>query len=250
MEPEVYMNQSLLNKAMTDKWQAIIPVPDVLANVDLKKFTNIPVSENNISSNTFLFSLERVNTPKIRIASKNVPYSGQTMKISSHARTDLDDLEIEFKIDNRFSNYLYIYKWLDVLHNEMAGIYDEHNIAPNTYEKPPGKEQQILRMLKYYSVDLTVTHLDEYEKPVINFKYYGAFPTSLSNIRFSYQDPTKISCTATFSYSQFKIEPLVNIQGIVLPTTTTTISTTPTPTTTTVSTTTSTTTAGDPNVIC
>src|SRR6218665_1016752 len=107
MEPEVYMNQSLLNKAMTDKWQAIIPVPDVLANVDLKKFTNIPVSENNISSNTFLFSLERVNTPKIRIASKNVPYSGQTMKVSSHTRPDLDDLEIEFKIDNRFSNYLY-----------------------------------------------------------------------------------------------------------------------------------------------
>jgi hypothetical protein len=57
----------------------------------------------------------------------------------------------------------------------------------------------------------TIYALDEYNKKIVAFKYNHVFPVSLSEINFSHQDPSEISCTASFAFNQLDVDLLKNV---------------------------------------
>lgn len=226
-------NQSVLNKAKIDKWVIVIPVPDVLKNMNQGTLTPNPTTDSKVTMDSFIFSIARANTPTISVPAKSVSYGGQKMNLSSHTRKDLEDLTIDFTVDNRFANYMFIYNWLNIMHDFDSGIYDDKNVTPHNYELDGNTREQILRMWKYYSVEITLIPMDEYNNPILEFRYVGAFPHTLSPLKFNYQDATQIDCSATFSFSRFIARPVTDVRSAELHEVFTTTTTTPTSETTT-----------------
>lgn len=211
---EEYFNQAILNKAYNDKWILAFPVPGVLRNINDDKIKNVMSDEKLVSSNMFFISIEKTSVPGPSVPSKSVQYAGQNLKISSHARPAYDDLSVSFTIDNRFSNYYFIHKWLNVMNDQEASTYDEDDLS-DAYELSDDFGQKILRAMKQYQVDADLIMLDEYNKPVVTFKLLKFFPVSLGSIEVNYQESNKITVDATFSLAQVVLKLPDAVEGII-----------------------------------
>tara|TARA_E500000318_G_scaffold29926_1_gene29791 strand:- start:2469 stop:3035 length:567 start_codon:yes stop_codon:yes gene_type:complete len=184
------MNQSPLNKNRNDKFILVLNLPDVLKEIN----DNISRNNNRVNSNSLEMSVYGSLTPSTKINSINVPYGSQSIKVTSHAREAYEDITLDFKIDNEYRNYWVIYKWLDILNDVKTGIFNNDDIIPIRRHQS----------LKAYSSTFTIYGLDEYENRKIQFDYIGAFPTNLTEIKWSYGDSSEISSAATFSFTRME----------------------------------------------
>ncbi len=185
------MNQAPLNKNRQDKFILVLNLPEGIKEI----VDNQTRNNNRIDANSFEISIAGAVTPSIEIPEITLPYGAQSIKVSSHARTPYSNLDVVFKIDNEFRNYWAIYKWLDVINDVKKGTVNEDEIIK--YHQP-GK------VLPIYSSNLTVYGLDEYENRKIQWDYIGAFPTSLSQIQWDYNNSTEIGVSTTFNFSRLE----------------------------------------------
>ena len=208
--------QSPFNKVRKDKFIMVIPVPKGLKGM-VSKFTRNKFSAD---PDTFTMSVYGVVAPAIQVSSIDNRYAGQTVKVSSHSRGAYPALTVNFAIDNRFNNYWFVYKWLDILNDDKKSIYDGKNVVDVT--NLPGMQVDgadvnigsFSKQLQYYSTNISIFALDEYEKRVAEFVYTGAFPTSLGGIDLSYRDGGEIDITAEFEYSQFAVSLVEQVDSI------------------------------------
>ena len=131
-----------------------------------------------------------------------MPYAGQTVKVSSHARPAYAPLVVNFGVDNLYTNWWVLWKWLDVL-----------NGVENSVWNPPTGEQTtaaIVGTISDYTTTVTVYGKSEFNQNVIQFDYYNAFITDLSEISYNYRSPDEVSSTFTLQYSRFEAT-LLNI---------------------------------------
>lgn len=112
-----------------------------------------------------------------------------------------DILTITFIVDEEMRSWQEIHKWLRGMtfptnFSEYRGL---KNINRPTLENPNKRPQ--------YS-DCMVTVLSSSNTPLIRFKYYDVFPTSLSTITLNTSDSpdTVITADVTFRYTYFDIE--------------------------------------------
>ena len=100
-----------------------------------------------------------------------------------------------------YNNYYSIYSWLNLLHDQKTGVYNEAGLVPNDLN------------FNDYQTDLTVYGLDEFGKKRISFKYTKAFPTSIDGIEFDQKgsEGEEIISGFTFLYSQMHVEILSEI---------------------------------------
>lgn len=180
--------QSYLNKQRKDKFVMVFSLPPALKVI----MDRTERKNNAVIPNTIQFSIYGSVVPDISIPEKEVPFGGQVMKVSSMARPSFPKNTVNFTIDNMFNNYWVIYKWLQMFNDERDGIY----------KSPMLKDQGLS---KNYNTIISVFGLDEYNNRVIEFKYYGAFPTSLGGITYSDRDPSELESTFDFVYSQFEV---------------------------------------------
>ena len=168
--------------------------------------------------------------PEISVPSLTVPQFAQHLKVSSHRREAFSDVTVNFNIDNEFNNYWYIYRWLDILNDQHTAKYDDHGVgtsnspggeyranddegmlpSPYTrdkdvYGRPLGQNHTDPDILKDYSSTFTLYGLSEYNKNIVQFTYLQAFPISLGEINYNYQDSSEISSNFTFSFSQINV---------------------------------------------
>jgi hypothetical protein len=100
-------------------------------------------------------------------------------------------MTVNFMVDNLFNNYWVISKWLNMFNDRRQGNYTS-NINNDS------------GFLDKYSTQISVFGLDEYNNRIIEFKYYGAFPTSLGGIKYSDRDSNELESTFDYSFSQFE----------------------------------------------
>ena len=180
--------QSLLNKQRKDKFVMVFSLPEALKTIK----SDIKRSNNAVIPNTMQFSIYGTVIPDIAVPEKEVPYGGQTLKVSSMARPSYPNNKINFTVDNLFNNYWVIYKWLEILNQERESIY-RSNIP-----KDKGS-------LKNYETTINVFGLDEYNNRVIQFNFLHCFPVLLGGIQYSDRDATEMESTFEFTYHQLEV---------------------------------------------
>ncbi|CAB4162874.1 tail completion and sheath stabilizer protein [uncultured Caudovirales phage] len=165
---------------------------------------NTPSNKNFLSPLNFKFQIkkaphvnffiQKVNVPSIDLPSPNVsnpmvkiPYPGEHINYGK--------LDITFKIDEDFENYLEIHNWITAL-----GKPEEFSQYKEIQDKPDYTGEGI------YS-DISLIILASTKTPNFEITYIDAHPISLSQINFNTTDETVnyISASAIFNYTYFKI---------------------------------------------
>ena len=182
--------QSILNKVSADKFLLIFDLPPALKSLN----TNNTLSDSSISRDSVQYSIQGTIVPDIIVPSLTLPYAGQSLKVSSHAREPYEDISVTFTIDNRFKNWMTIYKWLSLMNDEKLSLFNQ------------GTEQNNTDYMDKYQTTFNIWLLDEYNQQIMKFNYTKCFPTHLDKINYNYQDPLEIKSGFTFSFSQFLAE--------------------------------------------
>lgn len=183
--------QSPFNKERKDKFVLVVPTPKVLRD-DVSK----TVRENKfVNPDAVQFSIYGSIIPEVSVPEVEVRYSGQNLHVTSHNRPTYPPIEVNFTIDNRFSNYWFVYKWLDKMQDDYKGYFN------------PDKDYKDGTVMEdLYMANFTIYALDEYNKKVAQFDFTKGFPTRLGGINYSYRDPGEIESSFTLAYSQFTVK--------------------------------------------
>jgi hypothetical protein len=199
------MNQAILNRARNDKFLLVLDLPEYMkGKID-------PVLKKILTADTLQYTCYGSPVPSVSVPPIDVPFGGQTIKVSSHTRPSYQGLNVPFVIDNGWKNYWILWKWIN-LFNDYKNGYSSFNYKTNDNAAPIGTVQN---SMKDFTSTIVTYVLDEYNNRIISFKYTNAFPTALSDINFSHQDPTEITSKVTFTFNQVHSELLkdVNIQN-------------------------------------
>jgi hypothetical protein len=194
------MNQSILNKTRNDKFLMVLDIPKYLKqtyDVELKRKYNA----DQIQFTTYGSPIPSVSVPSI-----DVPFDNQVYKASSLSRPAYQPLNVKFFIDNGYKNYWVIWKWLNLFNDAKTSKSEVHMEYMNN-NKNAKLENPMQELVSTFSIFA----LDEYNNKIVQFKYNHVFPVSLSEINFSHQDPSEISCTASFAFNQMNVELLKNV---------------------------------------
>jgi len=183
--------QSYLNRAREDKFLLVFDVPPILKPI----VSRYQRDDNHINPDSVQFSIFGTMVPEITVKGVENRYSGSTLYISSFSKDSYPPLNVEFKVDSEYNNYWVIYSWLNLLHDQETGIYNQNNIPVDGN-------------FNDYMTDITVYGLDEFGKKRIKFTYKKAFPTSINEIKYNQQNSegTEITSGFTFLYSQLHTE--------------------------------------------
>jgi hypothetical protein len=192
--------QSRLNKTRSDKWVFIFKVPEPMRSMN----TIGTIAKGKIDSEAMQFSLIGCNIPSITVKGITQKYASGNLYVSSHSKDPFDLLTIKFTVDNRFANYVTIYEWLNMIHDESYAYPDPKNLTGTDFN------------FKNYWTNVGIVGLDEYNVPKIMFTFTQAFPTQLSGWEFDYTRDDEISCSAQFAFSQIHISyPKENSIGLL-----------------------------------
>lgn len=196
--------QSQLNKSRKDKFLLVFDLPPILREFNTGDLT-VSTTTGFINKNSVQFSVFGSVAPEITVPASDAGYANGVFKVSSHGRSIYEDVTVRFTIDNRFSNYFTIYKWLNLLSDDKYNIYDADNSDPEVSDttKLPTKLQPAS-----YQTNFTLYAKDEFDVNVAKFVYTKAFPTALGGIEYNYRDPDEIETTFSFAFSQFHINPV------------------------------------------
>jgi len=180
-------NQSILNKSRLDKFILVFSVPPALREVNVRE--NSSRNSNNVIEDKLQLSVYGAVVPELTVPSIEIPYAGSNLYQSAHAREPYPPVTVNFTADNEFNNYWVIYKWLNLMHDQKTGVYDETDLDPDNE-------------FNNYQTDMTLYGLDEYENKRIEFTYTKAFPVTLGNLEYNYRTSDEIESSFTFVYSQ------------------------------------------------
>jgi hypothetical protein len=172
--------------------------------------TRNPTNPNFLQPNKFQLNFSRL--PNIQFFAQIVSVPGISLSeaLQPTPFVDLyvpgekaiyDLLNVTFMIDESLGAWIEVHDWIRAM--TFPADFSEYrnlkNLNPHTVARNNLKPQ--------YS-DCVVTVLSSANVPIIRFKYYDAFPTTLSSFVMSSSDSPDniITADATFRYSYFDIE--------------------------------------------
>lgn len=187
------MQQAMLNKSRADKFLLVFDVPPILRDIN-KNFTQ-DQSNTTLISDSVQFSIFGAAVPEITVAAQETRYAGSTLYVSSHSKDPFPPVTVQFNVDNEYKNYWVIYQWLNLLHDQYEGRYNQREL--NLSKDPDFRD---------YQTNLTIFGKDEFNNNRIKFTYTKAFPTTIEAVNYNYQNADEITSGFTFVYSQLHTE--------------------------------------------
>jgi hypothetical protein len=180
-----------MNKARKDKFLLVFDLPPIL-----KPIINTYKRDNKyLNPDSIQFSIFGSMIPEITVKGVQNRYAGSTLYVSSHSKDPYPPLNVKFVVDSMYNNYWVIYQWLNLLHDQKTGLYNQSNIPVDAN-------------FNDYMTDITIYGLDEYGKKRIKFIYKRAFITTLDAIEYDQKgsEGEEITSGFTFLYSQLHTE--------------------------------------------
>ena len=183
--------QSYLNRAREDKFLLVFDLPPILKQMQ----STYNRDNKHLNPDSVQFSIFGSMVPAITVKGAEARYAGSTLYVSTHSKDSYPPLNVKFSIDSMYNNYWVIYQWLNLLHDQKTGVYNQQNLPVDAN-------------FNDYMTDMTIYGLDEFKKKKIKFVYKKCFPTTLDEIVYSQQSDTgkEIVSGFTFLYSQLHTE--------------------------------------------
>jgi hypothetical protein len=163
-----------------------------------------PTNKNFLSPINFTFVLKRspllnffvqkINIPSIDLGTfnqpsplLNIPYAGDHLNYS--------EFQVEFKVDENFTNYLEIHNWIKGL------AYPENQEQYAALSRNPKESGESIKS------DISVIIADGLKNPNFEITFTDAFPISLSGLEFDTRnsDVDYITSAVTFKYTYYNI---------------------------------------------
>jgi|TARA_R100000995_G_C3423312_1_gene94994 hypothetical protein len=185
------LQQAVLNKSRADKFLLVFDLPAILKGIDRPWVGD--QSNRTIIGDSVQFSIFGTAVPEVTVPAVETRFAGSTLYVSSHSKNSYPPVTVDFNIDNQYRNYWVMYTWLNLLHSQYEGRYNERELTS-------------LDGFDEYQTNLTVYGKDEFNNNKIKFTYTKAFPTTLEAITYNYQTPDEIQSGFTFVYSQLHTE--------------------------------------------
>lgn len=150
------------------------------------------------------FDIQEISIPGITLGStgistpfNKIPFAGDHLEFG--------DLNIKFKVDEKFQNWYEIFKWMTGL--GFPKNFNQYSDTKYGLEKtlsglPLLKDKQIDKSRKIGNIysPITLTVLTSHKNPLMEFNFIDAFPTSLSPIDFKTTDSSVDYLTAMVSF--------------------------------------------------
>jgi hypothetical protein len=222
-------NQSVLNKGKQDKFRIVLNVPPILQSI------NFPDQRQNglVNLNKLQFSAINVIVPGTTISPTAISFGGQTPQVTSQTRDPYPQVKVSFNVDNNFDNYHLLWMWLEAInHHKESGMdphFDKLKMSAQktvSFGAPIGDTAS---QIKYkhiehrnsfgdYQTPITVYGLREYNEPIIEFTYTGAFITNLAELNFNFAESGELTCSFSFAFSQLSVKllPFIPVPTIQL----------------------------------
>jgi len=171
-----------------------------------------PVLDENLKINPLQFSIYGSPVPAVSVPDINVGFGGQVYRLSSNSRPAYAPLTLKFLIDSGYKNYWILWNWLNLFNDAKTSI---SNITHATNVPIIGDKPVVIQNpITNYTSQFSIFSLDEFNKKIIEFKYTNAFPTNLTEINFSNQDPTETNCSVTFAFNQLQVELIKDVDKV------------------------------------
>lgn len=139
-------------------------------------------------SDMFVLNVHSVNLPGLELGVKDVHWQGALTHVPEGMST-WGSLTAGFMVDETMSNWRTLFGWMTSIHN------NRDKYVPN---KPSD-----------YSIDCSVLMLDNFRKPIVNFKFVNTWPTALAECQMSFREGTRyIDSSVTFTYDYYDVEAL------------------------------------------
>jgi len=183
-----YLQQSITNKARSDKFVCVLTFPKALQEINAKYSAN--VNPNKIITDRLQFSVYGITVPPISVPAVPVSQYQQTFNVSSFVRPAYGPVSIKFAIDSEYLNYYVIWKWLNIMNDNLVAIPERKNNG---------------QFLANYASDFQIFGLNEYNQSVIQFYYKSCFPVSLGGLTYSYQNPAELNSEFSFEFNQLDV---------------------------------------------
>jgi len=185
------IQQSYLNKARKDKFLLVFDLPPILKPL----MTKYQRDGDHLNPDSIQFSIFGSVVPEITVKGVEARYAGSTLYQSSFSKDSYPPLNIKFAVDSMYDNYWVIYSWLNLLHDQKTGVYNQGNIpVDGTFND--------------YMTNITIYALDEFKKKRVKFTYVKAFPTNLEGLEYDQKgtEGEEIICGFSLLYSQLHVE--------------------------------------------
>jgi hypothetical protein len=195
------VEQSILNKNRKDKFLLVLNLPDALKRINVAG-QNVRESAS-LDLDKLQFSVYGTIIPSSVIQPTALPYSGQTLNLATGKRDNYEQITVNFTVDNTFSNWWVLWKWLNFINNARDSILDGEGLA--RLPSSPAGYTGTANIQPYQTV-ITVYGLDEYNAKKIQWTFTKAFITNLTGITYNYKDPEQIESSFSFSFSQLIAE--------------------------------------------
>jgi hypothetical protein len=185
------IKQSFLNKARKDQFLLVFDIPPILK----ERQTQYNRTNNTIIPDSLQFSVFGSLIPNLTVKAVETRFAGSTLYISSHSRDSYPPVNVKFAVDSQYNNYWVIHQWLNLLHDEKTGVYNQRQtIMDGNFND--------------YAVNMTMYGLDEFRNKKIKFTFTKAFPTSLDELVYNEQDTGEMELLSgfTFVFSQIHTE--------------------------------------------
>lgn len=165
-----------LNKVFANKFKMYIPKVPIIGTMF-----------DQYSLNALELTIKGGVVPGISVDSVDLPVLGHKPLKVTGAGYKMDDINIKFLIDGDFTNYYLLWSWLNSIYDVENAQSPVRNEGDNPY------------------VDIAVSALDNYNDEIIQFRYKGAFITSIGNVEVDYENPDRLETTATFAYDTLSL---------------------------------------------
>jgi hypothetical protein len=184
-------------------------LPGISSYVRESALDRQPTNTNFLLPTSFQFDLKRtpaisffcqsVNIPSVSLGEIEQPTRFSLPVKRSGETFTYDDLEVEFVIDEDMKAWTEIYNWMTTL----TAVESFKDYRDAKHGKPPTDE------LNHYS-DASLLVTNSAKVPILNVKFEGVFPKTLSNIPFTstVTDTEPIVGTVTFGYTSYEVETL------------------------------------------
>lgn len=206
------LHQSILNKAAQDKFLIVLDVPPYLRSYNDRNHRR----NDLLNLDSWRFSPSAITIPTISTPSVQVPFGGQTIKMTAQTRPAYTPLQISFQIDNNFNNYHFLWMWQAVMNHPTESGMDKYwdqvkgkpfvdidLYAPNSLHQ---KQIKYKHSFTDYKSKIVVFGLREYNEPIVKFTFFEAFPTEVAGIDYNYANHELLNSRATFDFNNMDVE--------------------------------------------